>query len=121
MNIKPSILYVDDEPDNLIAFRSLFRRFFKVMTAKGGAEALKIMAENQVQLLLSDQRMPKMSGLELCDIVMQKYPQAKRIIITGYSEMGPIEEAIKTGKVAKCIRKPWDVDELKSEINNALS
>ena len=121
MSVKPNILYVDDEQDNLIAFRSLFRRFFNILTANGGQEALDVMQKYPVHLLLSDQRMPKMSGLELCDIVMKKYPHAKRIIITGYSEMAPIEEAIRSGKVAQCITKPWDAEELKRIIVSALS
>ena len=115
-----SILYVDDEPDNLLAFRSVFRRSFDVLTATGGAEAIEILKTKPVHLLLSDQRMPQMTGVELCETVMQTNPTTIRIIVTGYSEMKPIEDAIKEGKVARYITKPWDVDELKGLLLKSL-
>ena len=118
---KPRILYVDDEKDNLFAFRSVFRRFFDVITAIGGSEAIELLEEEDVDLVLSDQRMPKMTGVELCKYLMDHYPKAKRIIVTGYSERAPIEDAMKIGAVSKWISKPWDVENLRHEIESALS
>ena len=118
---KYNILYVDDEADNLLAFRSVFRRYFTVYTANDGNEAIEILKEKPVHLLLSDQRMPQMTGIELCENVMQSHPQMVRMIVTGYSEMKPIKEAMKAGKVSKYIMKPWDVAELKGLIEQALT
>ena len=119
-SVKHNILYVDDEKDNLFAFRSVFRRFFNVMTANGGEEAIEVLKHKSVDLVLSDQRMPNMTGVELCEYVMNNYPKAKRMIVTGYSEKEPIEEAIKHGKVSTLIMKPWNVEELKHLIVSAL-
>ena len=120
MNDKPTILYVDDEPDNLISFYSLFRKTYHILTAEGGKKALELIEEHQIQLLLSDHKMPEMSGLELCGIIMQKYPDILRIIVTGYSELDQIHEAIHQGKVAACIKKPWNIEELENLLERNL-
>ena len=120
MRQKINILYVDDEKDNLLAFRSLFRRKYNVLTAEGGAEALAIMESQPIQLVLSDQRMPSMTGLELCHTVSEKYPNTVRMIITGYSEIKTMEEAISQGKIERCLRKPWNLEELTGIINSVL-
>ena len=117
---KHSILYVDDDADNLLAFRSVFRRFLKVYTANGGDEAIEILKEKPIHLLLSDQRMPKMTGVELCSNVMESHPDTVRIIVTGYSEMQPIMDAMNDGKVARYIMKPWNVEELKGILSREL-
>lgn len=114
------VLYVDDEQDNLFAFRSVFRRFFKVFTAGGGEEAIELLSKESVDLVLSDQRMPHMSGVELCEYVMNNYPEAKRMIVTGYSDKAPIEAAIREGKISHLISKPWNVEELKEVIVSSL-
>ena len=117
---KYNILYVDDEKQNLHAFRAIFRRFFNVFVADGGSEALEILENQPVHLVLSDQRMPSMTGVELCETVMEKYPNAVRIIVTGYSEMTPILNAIKEGKIKQYIMKPWKTQELKTIIESAI-
>jgi len=83
---KNVILYVDDEPNNLIGFKSVFRRHFKIHTATSGAEGLDIMANNPVHLVISDQRMPKMTGTQFLKQVADNYPDVMRIILTGYSD-----------------------------------
>ena len=118
---KYNILYVDDEADNLLAFRSVFRRYFTIYTATSGNDAIKILKDKPVHLLLSDQRMPNMTGVELCSNVMQTHPDLVRMIVTGYSEMQPIQDAMKEGKVSKYIMKPWNVEELKGVLENALA
>lgn len=120
MVLKYKVLYVDDEQDNLFAFRSVFRRFFKVFTAIGAREAIDLLSKESVDLVLSDQRMPHMSGVELCEYVMNNYPEAERMIVTGYSDKAPIEEAMKHGMISNLITKPWNVEELKALIENAL-
>ena len=101
----PRILYVDDEKDNLFAFRSVFRRFFDVVTAIDGSEAIELLEVQDVDLVLSDQRMPKMTGVELCKYILNHYPKVKRIIVTGYSDRAPIEEAMKTGALSKWVSR----------------
>lgn len=121
MTRKYNVLYVDDEPDNLLAFRSVFRRFFNVYTASGGPEAIDLLDEQSVDLILSDQRMPHMTGVELLNEVSHAYPAIIRMIVTGYSDMDPIIHAVKNGKVAQYITKPWKVEELKSILDEALA
>lgn len=117
---KFTVLYVDDEQDNLLAFRSVFRRYFNVFTASGGSEALDLLKDQAVHLVLSDQRMPNMTGIELLEYVNTQYPSIVKMIVTGYSEMEPILAAVEQGRVAQYITKPWKVEELKSILENAL-
>ena len=86
MESKAQILYVDDEPNNLFAFKSVFRRTYSVLTASGGAEALSLIKDNKIDLVLSDHRMPEMTGVELCKYIMNQFPTLKRMIVTGYQD-----------------------------------
>ena len=116
---KPEILYIDDEEDNLFVFKAAFRRFYKVYTAKSGEEGLEILKEKDVSLVITDQRMPRMTGVQF----LQNLPENKdliRMILTGYSDMESIIEAINTGKVYRYIVKPWDKEELKITMDNAI-
>ena len=121
MSKKYNVLYVDDEQQNLFAFRAVFRRFFNVFTAIGGQEAIAILENQPVDLILSDQRMPVMTGIELCEYAMDKYPDSARMIVTGYSEMEPLKQAIQDGKIRDYIMKPWETQELKSIMEEAIS
>ena len=82
--------------------------------------ALELLEKQSVDLVLSDQRMPSMTGVELCETVMEKYPKSVRIIVTGYSEMTPILNAIQEGKIKSYIMKPWKTQELKTIIESAI-
>lgn len=116
---KPKILYVDDEKDNLIVFKSSFRRYYEVFTTTSAHDGLKIIQEHDIAVVLTDQRMPGMTGIEF----LKKLPenlQAPRIILTGYSDVSTIIEAINSAKVYKYVTKPWDRDKLKMNIDNAL-
>lgn len=114
------ILYVDDEEDNLMAFRAVFRRHFKVHVAKSGREALDFLEQQAIDLIISDQRMPKMTGVELLEKVRARFPEIIRMVLTGYSDLQAIIDAINKGKIYHYITKPWDVDELKLIMENAL-
>jgi len=118
---KNVILYVDDESNNLIGFKSIFRRHFKIYTATSGAEGLEILAKHPVQLVISDQRMPKMTGTQFLKQVADNYPDVMRIILTGYSDYEATLAAINEGKVHKYLMKPWDTEILKDVIDDALS
>ncbi|ELR70489.1 two-component response regulator [Fulvivirga imtechensis AK7] len=116
---KPKILYVDDEENNLIVFKSSFRRFYEIYTASSAADGLKIIQENDISVIITDQRMPGMTGIEF----LKQLPEdllAIRMILTGFSDVSAIIEAINSGKVYRYITKPWDKDELKMTIDNAL-
>lgn len=116
---KPKILYVDDEENNLIVFKSSFRRFYEIYTATSAPEGLKIIQENDISVIITDQRMPGITGIEF----LKQLPEdllAIRMILTGFSDVSAIIEAINSGKVYRYITKPWDKDELKMTIDNAL-
>ncbi|MEM1137972.1 MAG: adenylate/guanylate cyclase domain-containing protein [Bacteroidota bacterium] len=114
-----AILYVDDEQQNLISFKAAFRREYKIMTAVSGKEAIEILRDQDVQLIISDQRMPEMTGVEFLEKVLPVYPDAIRMILTGFSDVEAIIDAINKGKVFRYITKPWDENELRMTIENA--
>ncbi len=117
---KHNILYVDDEQDNLLAFKAVFRRDFNVFIAPSGQDAIEVLKEQAIDMVISDQRMPHMTGLELFQKIIPDYPSIVRMVVTGYSEMEPILNAVKKGDVAHYMTKPWKVEELKGVINGAL-
>lgn len=114
------ILYVDDETDNLTSFKAVLRRFYKIVTATSGEEALQILDNQQIDLVISDQRMPKMTGVELFERIQNKFPEIIRMILTGYSDVQSIIDAINKGKINHFITKPWNVKELRTIIDKAL-
>ena len=114
------ILYVDDEPQNLYLFRSFFERDYTVITAASGAEALAVLAEQEIQVLLADQRMPDINGIQLLETVAKEYPQTVRVLVTGYSDIDVVIDAINRGAVYRYLSKPWDIEEIKTTIRNAI-
>jgi GAF domain-containing protein/class 3 adenylate cyclase len=120
-NPKLKILVVDDEPDNLDLLYRTFHRDYKVLRAESGPAALEILAqEGEVAVIISDQRMPKMSGTEFLSMTAAQYPNAIRIILTGYTDVEDLVEAINAGKVFKYVTKPWDAEELKVLVSQAV-
>jgi GAF domain-containing protein len=120
-NPKLKILVVDDEPDNLDLLYRTFHRDYKVLRAESGPAALEILEkEGEVAVIISDQRMPKMSGTEFLSLTAAKYPDVIRIILTGYTDVEDLVEAINAGKVFKYVTKPWDAEELKILVSQAV-
>ncbi|MEC4891624.1 MAG: response regulator [Oscillatoria sp. PMC 1051.18] len=118
---KPKILIVDDEPDNLDLLYRTFHREYKVLRAESGPAALEILAcEEEVAVIISDQRMPEMTGTEFLSLTAVQYPDIIRIILTGYTDVEDLVEAINTGKVFKFVTKPWQAEELKNVVRQAL-
>ncbi|MEZ4903558.1 MAG: histidine kinase [Spirosomataceae bacterium] len=115
-----TILYIDDEPDNLLAFKAIFRRYYTLFLAKSAAEALFILQTETIHLIISDQRMPQMSGVAFFEQILTDFPEPIRMILTGYSDVQAIIDAINKGKVYHYITKPWKMEELKVIIDNAL-
>ncbi len=117
---KIKVLYVDDETNNLLAFQAGFRRYYEIYTASNVAEGLGILNDNDIQIIIADQRMPKTTGVEFFGIVRKVHPDPMRILLTGYSDIEAIVDAINTGEVFRYVKKPWDELELKNAIKNAF-
>jgi signal transduction histidine kinase/class 3 adenylate cyclase len=118
---KPKLLVVDDEPDNLDLLYRTFYREFTVLRAEDAPTALNILAtEGDVAVIISDQRMPRMSGTEFLSLTATQYPDTIRIILTGYTDVEDLVEAINSGKVFKYVTKPWDDQELKAVVRQAI-
>ncbi len=115
------ILYVDDEIDNLIVFRATLRDEFEVLTAASAQEALEILGQRQISVLLTDQRMPAMTGVDLCERVRDLWPSVQRMLITAYSDRDVAIAAINRGGVSRYITKPWDADQLRQLLREAVA
>jgi DNA-binding NtrC family response regulator len=111
--VKHPILIVDDEPEILFSLRGLLRRDFDVHIAESGAEALEILRREPIHVLMTDQRMPQMSGAELLKHACGVSPHAIRIVFTGYADIKAVVGAINEGHVFRYLTKPWDPDELR--------
>jgi CheY-like chemotaxis protein len=117
---KPKMLVVDDEPDNLDLLYRTFRRDFHVLRAESGVNALSILsAEGEVAVIISDQRMPEMKGTEFLSKTVPQFPDTVRIILTGFTDVEDLVEAINSGQVYKYITKPWDPHELRAVVQRA--
>ncbi|MEL6590672.1 MAG: histidine kinase, partial [Bacteroidota bacterium] len=117
---KYRILYVDDESDNLFAFKAVFRRSYEIHTALNGNEALEMAENMHFDLVISDQRMPVMTGVELLGQLKERFPNTLRMVMTGYSDLQSIIDAINQGQIYHYISKPWKADELKLVLDKAL-
>jgi response regulator RpfG family c-di-GMP phosphodiesterase len=113
------ILYIDDEIHNLNAFKASFRRLFTVFTAESAEGAVKILSENDIHIIISDQRMPRMTGIEFFESILEKYPEPIRILLTGYADINAVIDAINKGQVYKYFSKPWNEEELRHNIEKA--
>lgn len=111
-----NVLYVDDEQTNLFSFKASFRRDFNVITANSGEEALKLLESSTIHVIVSDQRMPGMTGIEFLQQAKVKYPEPIRILLTGYADINAVIDAINKGEVYRYVTKPWNTDELKTII-----
>ena len=122
MEEQKCILFVDDDEKIL---KSLQRGFldepYKTFCATSGQEALKILERREIHVLVTDMRMPEMSGVELLRIVKEKYPHIVRLVLSGYTQVGTLLTAINQGEIFKFITKPWKLEEeFKSIIKEAL-
>jgi len=117
---KYNILYVDDEPSNLRIFKDTFRRKFNIHIAKSAKEGIEILDQHKIDLILSDQRMPEMTGVELLQYAFKTYPKTNRILISGYSDIKAVEAAINQARVFQYVQKPWSEPDLLDIISSAL-
>lgn len=115
------LLFVDDEQHVLSAMQRIFKREkYDIMTAGSGEDALKILKDNKVNLILSDHRMPGMSGADLLREVKRVYPETIRIMLTGYADVNAVMGAVNEGSVYKFITKPWNDEDLRLTVSLAL-
>lgn len=115
------IMIVDDEPANLRLLERLLRHDYTVLLAESGVDALSLLEQHDVALIITDQRMPGMSGIELLQHTMTIRPHMVRIILTGYTDVESLVEAINSGQVYRYITKPWNNDDLRLTVKRALA
>jgi DNA-binding NtrC family response regulator len=118
---KHPILVVDDEPEILFSLRGLLRRDFEVHTAESGAQALEILKQQPVHVIMTDQRMPEMTGAELLHRSRTEHPEAIRIVFTGYADIKAVVDAVNQGGIYRYLTKPWDPDELIEVLHGAAA
>jgi len=116
---KINILYVDDEENNLISFKATFRIKHNVFTAISGEDAFKILETKHIDIIVTDQRMPSMTGVEFLEKVIEKFPDPVRILLTGYADMSAVVDAVNKGKIFHYVTKPWNEEELNKTIFRA--
>jgi signal transduction histidine kinase len=120
MAAKPCLLVVDDEPDLVQSVKDLLRFDFRVLGATRASEGLRIMDREHVQVIMSDQRMPEMTGVELLGQVKVAHPDTVRLLFTAYSDLSAVIDAINQGSVYRYIAKPWRTEELKTVLKQAV-
>jgi response regulator RpfG family c-di-GMP phosphodiesterase len=116
---KIKVLYVDDETNNLVSFKATFRFKFDVMTALSGEEALQILNTKKVDVIITDQRMPNMTGIQFLEKVLESHPEPMRLLLTGYADMNAVIDAVNKGKIYYYLAKPWNEVELQTTIEKA--
>ena len=117
---KDPILYVDDDVNNLVVFKSAFMDHFDVVTCSDPQQAIAIMEKEGFPIVIADQRMPGMKGVEFFEIIKDKYPFTIRMILTAYSDVGDVLDAINRGNVYKYITKPWRSEEVLLTLHRAV-
>jgi response regulator RpfG family c-di-GMP phosphodiesterase len=117
---KIDILYVDDEENNLVSFKATFRLKYNVLIASSADAAIKILESKPVEIIITDQRMPQMTGIEFLEKIIDKYPDPIRILLTGYADMNAVIDAVNKGKIFHYLSKPWSEQELGETIKKAF-
>src|SRR5436305_15031767 len=118
---KHCLLIVDDEPNVCDSVHDLLRREFRVLKANSGEEGYRLMQDEEVHIVMSDQRMPQISGVELLTKVKSRYPQVIRMLFTGFADLESIVAAINQGHVFQFLKKPWQPEELEAAVRQAAA
>jgi response regulator RpfG family c-di-GMP phosphodiesterase len=119
MDEKIKILYVDDEVNNLNAFKASFRKLYDIHTATSAQEGKKILAEQHIEIIITDQRMPEITGVEFLESIINEYPDPMRILLTGYTDIQALVDAVNKGQIYRYMTKPWNEEELKMFVRQA--
>ncbi len=117
---KYSIIYVDDEPSNVRVFKTIFRRYYNVFLAESGAEGLEVLEKNTIHLIITDQRMPGMTGVEFLKKLKINWPDIPCVLLTAFTDHEVVKEAVNRVGIFRYINKPFDHDDMKSLIEHAL-
>lgn len=117
---KFSLLYVDDEATNLRVFKANFRKFFNVHTSTNPIEAIDILNQEDIQVIVTDQRMPEMTGTQFLEKILPDHPDVIKIILTGFTDIEAIKDGINRCGIFKYITKPWNFDEMKGVLERAV-
>ena len=117
---QPSILYLDDEDANLRIFKINFKRYYRVFTAINVMEAREILANNSINLIITDQKMPEMTGTEFLKSILPDYPDIIRIVLTGFSDIQDIVQAVNECSIHQYLTKPYENGEMKIALDKAL-
>jgi DNA-binding NtrC family response regulator len=116
-----TLLLVDDEPNVLSSLKRLFRRDgYHILSTCSAREGLEMLATNAVQVVISDQRMPEMSGTEFLSRVKQLHPKSMRLVLSGYTDLNTVTQAINEGAIYKFLTKPWNDDEIREIVRQAF-
>ena len=115
-----TILYIDDEEENLLVFKRSFSDTYTIYTATSALEGLQILEENQIDVVITDQRMPGMPGIDFLESILLRWPDCIRMVLTGYADLENVMDAVNKGQIYRYITKPWDKDELKITLLRAL-
>lgn len=114
-----NVLYVDDEVHNLNSFKAGFRRKFNIFTAESAVEGRKVLENELIHVIITDQRMPVTTGIEFLESIIPDFPDPIRILLTGYADINAVIDAINKGQVYKYIQKPWMDEDLRINIEKA--
>lgn len=117
---KIRILYVDDEENNLQAFKATFRREYIIHLAISASKGREILKSEKIDVIITDQRMPDETGVEFLASVIEENPEPIRILLTGYTDIQAVIDAINKGQVFHYLTKPWDEEYMKTTIKNAF-
>lgn len=105
-------MYVDDEPNNLTAFKASLRKYFDIYTAASAEEGLKVLDSEEIHVLITDQYLPGISGIEFLESVMKSHPEPVRVLLTGYAVLEDLIKAVNKTQIYAYINKPWETEEV---------
>jgi response regulator RpfG family c-di-GMP phosphodiesterase len=118
---KHCLLVIDDEPDVCDSVHDLLRREFRILKAHSGQEAFRLLQEEEVHLIMTDQRMPQITGVEFLTKVKARNPHAIRMLFTGYADLEAVISAINQGHVFQFLKKPWQPEDLQNAVRQAAA
>lgn len=119
MKVKPKVLFIDDESNNLVSFKANFRTKFDITLASGTLEAMDILEHDSFHIIVCDQKMPDGSGIDFLTSINKTYPKTFKAILTAYKDFNTVKNALNSGVIFRYIIKPWDADEIIQTVNLA--
>ncbi len=114
------VLYIDDELQNLTVFKASFRHEFEVILANSASEGLRQLEQHDVHIIVADQKMPGITGVQFFESILENYPDTVRILLTGYTDVEDLVDAVNKGQIFRYLRKPWEEDDLRAAIQSAF-